>query len=152
MPELLGYRRKDPFQQVHYLFNLINEAALFYTPLDNHSGDEKDEWDLLYRKNQLQPHFIIYDAIESSLSLNYCCPKCKDRMSVPHNIQFLKLNIPKQKRKAKEVEKELAEHRYSSPMKTRRKSLANLLWKDEEVPLTIVELIIDLMKQPLHKE
>jgi hypothetical protein len=45
------------------------------------------------------------------LNLNYGCPKCKTEISVPHNIQFLKLNIPKKKRKTKEIEKELAAHR-----------------------------------------
>jgi hypothetical protein len=78
----------------------------------------------------------VYSAIEATLSLNYFCTKCQSASSVPHNIQFLKLNIPKKKRRTKEIEKELASHRYSSPVKNRRKSLINL-FKEEECPLTI---------------
>ncbi len=84
----------------------------------------------------LRPHHLIYSAIESTLSLNYRCAKCNKEVSVPHNIQFLKLNIPKKKRKAREVEKELASHRYESPVKNRRKSLMNF-FVEEECPLTI---------------
>ena len=80
------------------------------------------------------------------------CMKCKRPKSIPHNIQFLKLSIPKKKRKAREVEKELAEHRYSSPVKQRGKSLLLNLFKEEECPVTVPELIIELMKSPLHKE
>ena len=41
-----------------------------------------------------------------------------------------------EKRKVKEVEKELAAHRVTSPVKTRRKSLINL-FKEDECPLTV---------------
>jgi hypothetical protein len=109
-----------------------------------------DEWDFFYKKNMVNSHYMVYDAIESTLSLNYYCSKCQVTSSVPHNIQFLKVNIPKKKRKTKDVEKELATHRYGSPVKARRKSLVNL-FKEEECPITIPELIIDLMKSPLHK-
>lgn len=101
MPGLLGYKRKDPFEIVIHLLGLINEETLFYSSF----GDEHDEWDLFYKRSALTPHYIIYDAIESTLSLNYRCPKCDTASSVPHNIQFLKLNIPKKKRKARDVEK-----------------------------------------------
>lgn len=84
----------------------------------------------------LSQHNIVYQATESTLSLNYTCLKCKKNVSSPHNIQFLKVNIPKKKRKVKEVEKELASHRYESPVKNRRKSLMNL-FVEEECPITI---------------
>ncbi len=84
----------------------------------------------------LAPHYLIYNAIESTLSMNYYCQNCETSTSVLHNIQFLKLNIPKKKRKVKEVEKELAAHRVTSPVKTRRKSLINL-FKEDECPLTV---------------
>jgi hypothetical protein len=74
----------------------------------------------------IRANHLVYSAIESTLSLNYFCHKCNQPTSSPHSIQFLKLNFPKKKRKVKEVEKELAAHRYGSPVKNRRKSLMNL--------------------------
>ena len=61
------------------------------------------------------------------------------------------MNIPKKRKKAKEIEKELTSHRYESPVKNRRKSLMNF-FKEEEIPITIPEIIIEFMKSPLHKE
>jgi hypothetical protein len=49
------------------------------------------------------------------------------------------------------VEKELAAHRATSPVKNRRKSLINL-FKEDDCPLTVPELIIELTKSPIHKE
>ena len=151
MPWLLGYRKKDPFEMVLHLLAALNDDTFFQTLHSQALVEDADDWDLFYRKNALQPHHLVYSSIESTLSLNYTCLKCKINVSLPHNIQFLKLNIPKKKRKTREVEKELADHRVSSPVKNRRKSLINL-FKEEECPLTIPELLIELMKSPLHKE
>jgi hypothetical protein len=150
-PALLGYQRKDPFDTVLHLLSLLNEETLHYSLLNDSPFEDLDEWDLFYKRSMLQPHHLVYSAIESTLCLNYLCPKCNRPLSVPHNIQFLKLNIPKKKRKVREVEKELASHRVSSPVKARRKSLMNF-FKEEECPITVPELIIELMKAPLHKE
>lgn len=78
---------------------------MFYSLSTVPSSEDLDEWDMFYKKNMLRPHHLIYSAIESTLSLNYRCAKCNKEVSVPHNIQFLKLNIPKKKRKAREVER-----------------------------------------------
>jgi hypothetical protein len=101
-PQLLGYARKDPFDTLLLFLSLVNDHALCYAPAPN-APDERDEWDLFYRRGGLEPQHLVYSAIEATLSLNYFCPKCQAPSSLPHNIQFLKLNIPKKKRRTKEV-------------------------------------------------
>ena len=50
--------------------------------------------------------------------------------------------MQKKKRVAKDLEKEVTEHRGESPLKMRKKSLINFFIKDEEIPITVHELMI----------
>jgi hypothetical protein len=51
MPELLGYRRKDPFDTLLHFLNLLNDHLLFYAP--SKSSEDHDEWDLFYKRGAL---------------------------------------------------------------------------------------------------
>ena len=68
----------------------------------------------------------LFDSISFTLSFDYKCETCKFEYSAKSHYNFLKVFFPKKKRKVKEVEKELAEHNYPSPVKNRRSSLMNL--------------------------
>lgn len=131
------------------LLGALDDETVSYAAAGRDEGC--DEWDLFYKRGGLTAQHLVYSAIEATLSLNYECARCKTRTSQPHNVQFLKLSIPKRKRRAREVEKELASHRCDSPTKTRRRSLVNL-FKEEECPLSVPELLIELTKSPLHRE
>lgn len=130
MPTLLGYKRKDPFEFVLHFMTKIHEQIKYYTT--EYEDSEYDEWDLLGNPataTKLTLNCPLFDNISITLALNYSCRKCEREQSLPADINFLKLSFPRKKRKVKEIEKELAEHRFSSPVKNRRKSLANLFKK-----------------------
>lgn len=58
----------------------------------------------------------------------------------------LELEIPKVRKKSKEIELEFTKHRYESPMNKRRRSLMDrLLGIEEEFPISLAELLIDFM-------
>lgn len=130
MPTFSGYKRKDPFECVLHLMTKVHEIIKYYTT--EYINPEYDEWDLLGTPSgmsRLTLNCPLFDNTTLTLSLNYSCKKCDREQSLPAAINFLKLSFPKKKRKVKEVEKELAEHRFSSPVKHRRKSLVNLFKK-----------------------
>jgi hypothetical protein len=52
MPELLGYRRKEPFDMLLHFLSLLNDHALFYSP-PSPAPEDHDEWELFYRRGSL---------------------------------------------------------------------------------------------------
>lgn len=42
MPELYGYKRKDPFDIILYLFNLVNDEVIYYSINSNVDLDDVD--------------------------------------------------------------------------------------------------------------
>jgi hypothetical protein len=64
MPERLRYKRNDPLEIIVSFFNLINEETIYYSPSSLAWWDDMDEWDIPYKKNLLNPHYMIYNAIE----------------------------------------------------------------------------------------
>lgn len=101
-PSILGYERKDPFEHVIGLMTKVHELVKYYTTV--HDNNQYDEWDLLGNPSaasKLMLNCPLFDNTSIVLSLNYECKKCIRVQSLPANINFLKLSIPKKKRKAK---------------------------------------------------
>lgn len=80
----------------------IHEHIKYYTM--DYEDTEYDEWDLLGNPasaSRLTLNCPLFDNMSITLSLNYVCKKCDREQSLPATVNFLKLSIPKKKRKVK---------------------------------------------------
>lgn len=65
---------------------------------------DKDEWEFLGRPSLASNVLLkcpLYDSMSCGLSLNYRCSECHFDDSSIAEINFIKLNFPKKKRKAR---------------------------------------------------
>lgn len=80
--------------------NLLHEEIKYYSIQS--IEEERDVWDLLGKHSSSAIlNCPFYDAISCNLNMNYDCESCKSLASIPANINFIKLNFPRKKRKAK---------------------------------------------------
>ena len=81
----------------------MHEYLNFYKVTNVISNLGKDEWDLYYKSKEIESHCPIYDSLASTLILNYKCTECNYEEDFNHQINFVKLDFPKKRKKAKVV-------------------------------------------------
>jgi len=82
---------------------------------------------LYYKAREIESHCPVYDALTSVLGLGYRCGGCGYEEETRQVINFVKLDFPKKRKKAKAVEKELNDKGYQSPRKRGRSLMSMIL-------------------------
>lgn len=95
----------------------------------------------------------IKNCVEGDIVYSLTCKNCKINKLLKGQLFRIEVEIPKIRKKSKDLELEMSKHRYESPFKRRRSLFDRILGIEDEFPLTLIELLIEFMssRTPLDK-
>lgn len=64
LPKFKGYKRKDPFEFLIYMLNVMHEEFKFYDLEEVSKGDIEDDWVILKKLEEPNSPYTEYSAIK----------------------------------------------------------------------------------------